>query len=185
MFRRSKSETVPPAPELAKEGGKGRATPTRREAEEAAKARAKGSKGSTKKLSSAQVRQGMKTGDERLLLARDQGPVRRFIRDYVDTKFSITELMIPILTITLILGYSGNAALLRAANGIMFGTLLVVAYDIFMLRRRIRREISTRFPDEPMKGHFHYAVVRLLQLRFLRRPKSQVKIGQTLPDTYR
>lgn len=185
MFRRTKSEAAPPEPEITKEGGKGRATPTRREAQEAAKARAKGTAAPAKKLSSAQVREGMKTGDERLLLARDQGPVRRFIRDYVDTRFSLTEMMIPILTITLILGYSGNPALLRAANGIMFGTLLVVAYDIVMLRRRIRREISTRFPDEPMKGHFHYAVVRLLQLRFLRRPKAQVKIGQTLPDTYR
>ena len=83
------------------------------------------------------------------------------------------------------MGYSGNESLLRASNGIMFGTLLVVVYDVLMLRRRVRREITERFPDEPMKGHLHYALVRLLQLRFLRRPKSQVKVGQALPETYR
>lgn len=185
MFRRAKTEPEDSTTAPTKAGGKGRATPTRREAEEAAKARAKGSTARTKKLTGAQVREGMKTGDDRLLLERDRGPVRRFIRDYVDSRFSITELMIPILTITLVMGYSGNESLLRASNGIMFGTLLVVVYDVIMLRRRVRREISQRFPDEPMKGHLHYALVRLLQLRFLRRPKSQVKVGQALPEHYR
>jgi Protein of unknown function (DUF3043) len=185
LFRRTKAQPDQAISGSTKEGGKGRPTPTRREAEEAARARAKGVQAPRKKLTSAQLREGMRTGDDRLLLARDRGPVRRFIRDYVDTRFSITELMIPILTVTLVLGYSNNATLLRAANGIMFGTLLVVVYDIVMLRRRIRREVSTRFPDEPLKGQVHYAVVRLLQMRFLRRPKPQVKIGQTLPDTYR
>lgn len=185
MFRRAKNEPEASTAAPTKPGGKGRATPTRREAEEAAKARASGSTGRAKKLTGAQVREGMKTGDDRLLLERDRGPVRRFIRDYVDSRFSITELMIPILTITLIMGYSGNESLLRASNGIMFGTLLVVIYDVVMLRRRVRREIGERFPDEPMKGHLHYALVRLLQLRFLRRPKSQVKVGQALPENYR
>jgi Protein of unknown function (DUF3043) len=184
LFRRSKTESAPAEPQPTKDGGKGRPTPTRKEAEEAAKLRAKGI-ASKKQLTGAQVREGMRTGDDRLLLERDRGPVRRFIRDYVDSRFSITELMIPILLVTLIMGYSNVDALLRAANGIMFGTLLVVAYDITMLRRRIRREVTERFPEESLKGVFHYAVVRLLQVRFLRRPKTQVKVGQALPDTYR
>ncbi len=185
MFRRSKSEAAQSTTAPTKEGGKGRPTPTRRDAQEAAKARAQGSQVKSKRLSGAQVREGMNTGDERLLLERDRGPVKRFIRDFVDSRFSITELMIPILLVTLILGYSNNEALLRAANGIMFGTLLVVVYDITMLRRRVRREVTARFPNESLKGTFHYAVVRLLQVRFLRRPKPQLKVGQTLPDTYR
>ncbi len=188
MFRRAKPEPQAPTAS-AKAGGKGRATPSRREAEEAAKARALRSQGraqgKNKKLSGAQVREGMRTGDDRLLLERDRGPVRRFIRDYVDSRFSITELMIPILIITLIMGYSGSEALLRASNGIMMGTLLVVVYDVLMLRRRVRREITERFPDEPLKGLTHYALVRLLQIRWLRRPRSQVKVGQALPDNYR
>ena len=31
----------------------------------------------------------MKTGDERYFLPRDKGPVRRFIRDFVDSRFSL------------------------------------------------------------------------------------------------
>ena len=45
--------------------------------------------------SSQQIRAAMKDGDERYFLARDQGPVRSFIRDYVDSRFSFVELMIP------------------------------------------------------------------------------------------
>ena len=54
------------------------------------------------------MRQAMRTGDDRYLPARDKGPVRRFIRDYVDSRFSFIELMIPLMLVVLILGYSGN-----------------------------------------------------------------------------
>ena len=51
----------------------------------------------------------MRTGDEKLPPARDKGPVRRFIRDFVDSRFCFVELMIPLLIVTMVLGYSGNA----------------------------------------------------------------------------
>ena len=55
------------------------------------------------------MRQAMKTGDERYLPARDRGPVRRFIRDFVDLRFSFIELMVPLLIVSMVLGYSGSA----------------------------------------------------------------------------
>ena len=57
----------------------------------------------------------MKAGDERYYLPRDKGPVRRFIRDFVDSRFSFIELMIPLLVVTMVLGYSGNARLRRGS----------------------------------------------------------------------
>ena len=39
--------------------------------------------------------------------------------------------------------------------------------------------------DEKLKGTTFYALTRALQLRFMRIPKSRVKLGQQLPDTYR
>ena len=41
----------------------------------------------------------MRTGDERYLPPRDKGPVKRFIRDFVDSRFSFIELMIPLLLV--------------------------------------------------------------------------------------
>ena len=193
MFRRTKSE--PTAPQaVTKPGGKGRPTPSRREAEAAAKARAKvprdrkeqaRAQRASRNESSKSVRAAMKAGDERYYLARDRGPVRRFIRDLVDSRFSFIELMIPLLIVTMVMGYSGNARLAGIGNTILMGTILLVLLDMVMLRMKLRRELTRRFPDEPLKGTTYYAVSRAMQMKFMRLPKSKVKIGQELPEHYR
>ena len=193
MFRRKPTEAAT-AEQQAKVGGKGRPTPTRKEAEAAARARAKVPR-TRKEMAqkqrgarvetSRQVRQAMKTGDERYLLPRDKGPVRRFVRDYVDHRFSFVELMIPILIVTMVLGYSGNQRLATIGNTLLFGMLLLVVVDSIMLRLRIRREVTRRFPEAPLKGLTYYALTRSLQMKFMRMPKAKVKIGQELPEHYR
>ncbi|MGH3306889.1 MAG: DUF3043 domain-containing protein [Nocardioides sp.] len=195
MFRRSKSEPdTQPAGTVEKEGGKGRPTPSRREAEAAARARAKVPR-TRKEIAKAQraarvessqrVRSAMKSGDERYFLARDKGPVRSFIRDFVDSRFSFIELMIPLLILTMVLGYSGNPTLASMGNTILLGTMLLVVVDLFFMRRRMRRELARRFPSESTKGTTYYAVMRSLQMKFMRLPKPKVKIGQQLPEHYR
>lgn len=195
MFRRSKPETVvSPEPVPTKAGGKGRPTPTRKEAEAAARARAKvprtrkevaRAQRQARAESSQQVRAAMKAGDERYYLPRDRGPVRRFVRDFVDTRFSIIELMIPLLIVTMVLGYSGNQRLAGIGNSVLFGTVLLVVLDMVFLRFRLRRELARRFPEESTKGTTYYAVTRAMQMKFMRLPKAQVKIGQELPEQYR
>jgi hypothetical protein len=195
LFRRSKSETVTSAePAVTKSGGKGRPTPTRREAEAAAKARAKAprtrkelaqAKRSMRSESSRTVRQAMREGDERYYPARDRGPVRRFVRDFVDSRFSLIELVIPLLLVTMILGYSGNATAQQWGNTMLLATIVLVLMDMVFLRFRLRRELGRRFPDEPHKGLTYYAITRALQMKFMRLPKAKVKIGQQLPDDYR
>ena len=127
----------------------------------------------------------MKAGDERYLLARDKGPVRRFIRDFVDSRFSIVELLIPLLLVTLVLGYTGVPNLVALSSTMMIAVLAVTVLDALMLRRRLRRALTERFPDEPLKGTTYYAVTRSMQMKFMRLPKPQVKVGQELPDRYR
>jgi hypothetical protein len=192
VFRRSKSEPTPTVPE--KVGGKGRPTPSRKEAEAAARARAKvprtrreqmAAQRSARGETSQRMREAMKTGDDRFLPARDRGPVRRFIRDYVDSRFSFIELMVPLLVLSMILSYSGSDGMIQLGNTVLLTTILVILVDIVMLRFRIRREMARRFPDEPTKGLTLYAALRSLQMKFLRLPKPQVKIGAKLPETYR
>jgi hypothetical protein len=194
LFRRSKSEATAPELTPAKVGGKGRPTPTRKEAEAAAKARAKTPR-TRKELAQAQrsartdssrkVRQAMKDGDERYFPARDRGPERRFLRDFVDSRFSLIELVIPLLLVTMLLGYSGNDGLARIGNTILMVTVLLVVMDMIFLRWRVRREFARRFPDATTKGVTYYALTRALQMKFMRLPKPQVKIGQQLPEHYR
>ena len=101
LWRKPKSEgTV--ASTTATGRGKGRPTPTRKEAEAAAKARARGTASGTSKQQRAQraamgarARQGMRNGEEKYLPERDKGPVRRFIRDWLDSRLSFLEFLLP------------------------------------------------------------------------------------------
>lgn len=194
MFRRSKTETADTAkPTVVKEGGKGRPTPTRREAQAAARARASAGKdkrsgGKAQRQRRAQqnarAREGMRNGDERFLPARDQGKVRRFVRDRVDSRINMAELLLPLLLVIMVLQYTGNPRLVGLSNGLWVATLLVVIGDTVILAWRIRRELGRRFPDESHRGAVFYGLVRALQLRFMRIPKPKVKLGQRLPDRY-
>ncbi|MDQ6524221.1 DUF3043 domain-containing protein [Nocardioides sp. LHD-245] len=194
MFKRTKSPATAEqtAPD-GKAGGKGRPTPTRKEAEAAAKARAKGPrdrKDASRRQrefraeESRKIRQGMKNGDERYFLPRDKGPVRRFIRDYVDRRFSIVEMVIPLMIIGLMLGYTGSSALAQASSMILLATVLFVVTDMILLRFRLRRELGRRFPGQSLKGTTYYALTRSMQMKFMRLPKARVKIGQPLPEDY-
>ena len=194
MFRRTKTESSATETPPAKQEGKGRPTPSRKEAEAAARARAKAPRTRREQAaaqrrkraeSSQRMRQAMKTGDERYYMPRDKGPVRRFVRDFVDARFSFIELIMPVMLVTLILGYSGNARLAGISNTILLGMVLLVIIDVVSLRLRLRRELARRFPEESPKGTTWYAVSRAMQMRFMRLPKPQVKIGTRLPDRYR
>ena len=190
MFRRTKSAPEPAtaatAPVTPKPGGKGRPTPTRREAEAAARARAKAArnpkaaKGQGRALraeKSQEIRAGMKRGDEKYLLPRDRGPVRRFVRDYVDSRLNMAEFAMPMLIVSLVAQMVGA---LQLGVGLMNATVLVVILDGVWLRFRLRRQLVARFGKEHLKGTTFYALMRALQMRFMRVPKAQVRIGQEL-----
>jgi hypothetical protein len=200
LFRRPKSESgtsadlpVEDAQSAARK--KGRPTPSRREAEAANKAKAKVPR-TRKEMAAARrlaradsgtkVRKAMRSGDEQYLPARDKGPVRRFVRDYVDASFWILELMLPAMVVFLIFGYSGSTTLATYANLALPALLLMIIIEAVRLRGRLRKELARRFPDEPnaTKGATMYAVMRALQVRFLRQPKPQVKMGAALPERY-
>lgn len=192
MFRRTKpaeNETAPPP----KPGGKGRPTPSRKEAEAAARARAKGARNRKEAARLARqrraqetekMRQALRTGDERHLPARDRGPVRSFVRDRVDARLSMAELLLPALIAIMVLTYSSNPALNRFGQSLWMVTILLVTVDTLLLVFRLKRDLKKRFPDESHRGAVFYGVLRATQLRFLRLPKSKVKIGQKLPERY-
>ena len=206
LFRRSETTesptTVSPgatSTETAEERAartapKGRPTPTRKEAEAAARARARtprtrkelaAAKRRTRAEESRRVRTAMKTGDEKHMLPRDRGPERRLVRDLVDSRFSFLEVVLPIVLVTTVLTYSGNPSLVSLGSSLMLGVLVLILVEVVNLRFRLRRELERRFPGEAHKGTTWYAVSRSIQMRFMRLPKTQVKISQKLPEHYR
>jgi Flp pilus assembly protein TadB len=180
------------------EARKGRPTPSRKEAEAARKKQmktpmtrkeqAKRDRAAREEIRIRQ-REALKTGDERHLPLREQGPVRRFCRDYVDRRRNFAEYLLPFLIILLVLfAVAGNisdsaTAILTAFvyPFLILGTLI----DEVVMVRGLRKELKARFGADAVKGSSTYAVLRSTQLRRFRLPKPQVKRGETLSATYR
>jgi hypothetical protein len=187
VFRRTSKDAAPPTDLIAKgPGAKGRPTPTRKEAEAARRERASSGmdKKAAKKLlrerraeSNSKVREGMRSGDERYLPKRDQGPVKRFIRNYIDARVSIAEFLMPLLVVIMVLQYSGSSGMVKFSSTLWAVTLLGVALDTVWLLMRLRRAVRAKFPDESLKGTTLYTLMRAIQVRPLRMPKPKVKIG--------
>ncbi len=185
MFGRTEKNQTPAAPTEAS-AGKGRPTPSRKEAEAAARDRARASvdkKAASKVLrdkrteANRRMREGMKAGEEKFLPARDQGPVKRFVRDWVDARLTFMEFLLPVLLLILVLAQVGNDGVRSAANMLQLASMLLLVTDTLLLRVRLKKALKAKFPDENLKGAMMYAFIRTLQLRFMRLPKPNVKFG--------
>jgi hypothetical protein len=194
LFRRKSEPVGPTVTATPKPDGKGRPTPTRKEAEAAAKARAKAPRDrraaaaaqrAARAEGSAKMRQALRTGDDRYLPTRDKGPVRRFVRDFVDTKISFAEFALPLVVIFFIPTFVASTDVMRIMNNIMTVMIVVVAINLVVLRLQLRRQLARRFPGVPTRGLTWYMCSRALQLRWIRAPRAQRRIGEQLPDTYR
>ena len=187
MFNRTRkaADPVVEVPEKGP-GAKGRPTPTRKEAQAAARERSRTvlDKKTAQKVQrsrraeqNSKVREAMRTGDERYLPQRDKGPVRRFIRNFIDARITVVEFLLPVLLVIWVMQASGNSSFVKISTALWTTTILVVAVDTIWLMIRIRRAIRREFPEESLKGTTVYTLMRVVQIRPLRQPKPQVKIG--------
>lgn len=179
--------------------GKGRPTPSRKEAEQARKQRMKAPRTRRQQMQAQRQRQSearkdwrerMKSGDESAMLKRDQGPVRAFARDYVDRRFSFIEFLLPIFVVILLLGFIGPTLFGSAERANAFSSTLLLATTIMLIFEStvlsvgVKRQAKRRFPDERRKWLGLYTVMRASQLRVLRIPRPRIGRGQPHPNDY-
>ena len=170
---------------------KGRPTPSRKEAEANRKAALTGSAkpGASKKeqrlaerekmrLEREKAREGMARGDERYLPERDKGPVRKFARDFVDSKRTFAEYFVPVAVVVLLLGIVPNPALQSFVVLMWIVVLVVVGMNTTILLVRMNKALKAKWPKkEDRKGVTLYGTMRVLQIRRLRLPPPSVKPG--------
>ena len=166
-------------------GGKGRATPSRREREAANRRpivvadRKEARKVSRSRLAETRERAriGLANGEERYLPARDKGPQRRFARDFVDSQWTVGEFLIPVFVlffvVTLVL--PGATWLFFPLYGYLALTIIDGLIRAAMIRRRLAQQLGDRAKVE--RGLNLYVVMRAAQFRNLRVPKPQVRRG--------
>ena len=176
--------------------GKGRATPSRKEREAANKrplvakrTKTKITKEDRRKRANERLvaRQGYEAGDERYMPARDKGAQRRFVRDFVDARYTVGEFMIPLMFAVIIATFlpqysatDGSGATLQLTVLIaMYGFFVIAVIDALIFSRKLIRLMSNKFGASNIeKVHRWYASTRAFQFRPLRVPKPQVTRGE-------
>lgn len=166
---------------------KGRPTPKRKDAQASTKvsslapastkAEKKRAKGAAR-VARMNHRAAYLRGDEAALPLRDRGPEKKFVRNFIDSRRSIGEYFLPIIGIVLLLSLIPISIFAVAGIAIMYSVLLVSIVDGFILSRKIKAEVTQRFPDKSTKGLGLYGWLRSTQMRRMRAPKPQVKAGQ-------
>jgi len=119
-------------------------------------------------------------GEESALPIRDRGPVRRFVRDYVDSRRNVGEYFLPAVFTVLVLSVVHNKFISLIAILFMYVAMLYTVLSGVFMTRRIRKVVAAKFPDEPTKGLGMYGWLRSTQMRRMRAPAPQVKRGDAV-----
>ena len=162
---------------------KGKPTPKRKEAQAklkvsslspAASKEAKKALKAQARVRRLEARAAYMRGEESALPVKDKGPARRFVRNYVDERKSVTEYFLVFIMFILFLTVIPSPAVQLGAIALMYSAMIWVAIDGFLLSRRVKKLVAEKFPDQPTKGLGLYGWMRSTQLRRLRAPSPQV-----------
>ncbi|MCU1592271.1 MAG: putative integral rane protein [Frankiales bacterium] len=124
------------------------------------------------------IKAGTRSGDERAMLGRDQGPVRRLVRDLVDSRRHIGVFLLPATVLPLIADLSSSRQVRALAVSIWLTAVLLTVFDMIIMGVLVRRRVRAEFPGETKtRGHVVYGVVRTAQFRRFRLPPPRVSPG--------
>jgi hypothetical protein len=125
-----------------------------------------------------QRRERMMAGEEAYLLPRDQGPIRRYARDIVDSRRNVLGLFMPsaLLLLFIMLAMPRVQILISPA---MLLLMLIMFVDAIFLARKVNKAVDAKFPENT-ETHFKigmYAASRASQMRRMRAPRPAVSLG--------
>jgi hypothetical protein len=129
----------------------------------------------------ADRRERMMAGDERYLLARDKGPVRRYVRDVVDSRRNVLGLFMPSALGLLFIMFAVPQLQLFISPA-MLVLMALMMLDGLILGRKVARRVDEKFPDN-IESRWKlglYAASRASQMRRMRTPRPQVKHGSSV-----
>jgi hypothetical protein len=183
------------ADQPAKTAGKGRPTPKRSEVERARRQpytppptdRKAGASQQRERRRAEQQRRmdAMRRGEEWAIPAKDRGPVRALVRDYVDSrKFIISEYILfcvfGLIFVIFALGSTRKSSDSSLVLYIELAIVAVIALEGLYYGMGATRLVKRRLPGESTRGITWYVTKRSLRLRASRIPPARVKRGAAI-----
>ena len=183
--------TTPQQQPVTPKTGKGRPTPARKQQEMLRKKPVVGNKRPEAKRAAkkvlnaerAKAREGLANGEDRYLTVRNRGPQRRLARDVVDSRFTIGELVLPMLFLVIIVSSIRpddpqlDLTIQLGTLIAMWGLFVLIGVDGYIIGKKALKVVEARYPGKGEKGLRWYAAMRSIQMRGMRLPKPQVKRG--------
>ncbi len=126
-------------------------------------------------------RERMMAGDEAYLLPRDQGPIRRYVRDVVDSRRNVLGMFMP-STLALMFVMFAVPQLQLYISPAMLAITAIMGVDGVILGRKVSRLVDAKFPSntESRWKLGLYAAGRASQIRRMRTPRPQVERGASV-----
>ncbi|MDT7794017.1 MAG: hypothetical protein QOD59_3453 [Mycobacterium sp.] len=133
----------------------------------------------TRRADMSDRREKMMAGEDAYLLPRDKGPVRRLVRDIVDSRRNVLGLFMPSALGLIFVMLALPPQLQQGVSFAMPVLLLIMAIDGFIVGRKANRLVDEKFPNNTESGWKLglYATSRASQLRRMRAPRPQVNRG--------
>lgn len=131
----------------------------------------------------AERRERMMAGEDAYLLPRDQGPVRRYVRNVVDSRRNLLGLFMPsALGLIFVMLAVPSVQVQQLLSPAMLVLVFIMVIDGFVLGRKVNRLVDEKFPDNTETGWKlgFYAASRASQLRRMRAPRPLVERGASV-----
>ncbi len=127
-------------------------------------------------------RERMMAGEDDYLLPRDKGPLRRYVRDVVDSRRNLLGLFMPAAVALILISFASPPKVGLLVSPAMLVLVLIMVIDGFFLGRKINKLVDKKFPEHTESGWRlgFYAASRASQLRRMRTPRPQVERGANI-----
>ncbi|MCF4006252.1 DUF3043 domain-containing protein [Corynebacterium uropygiale] len=123
----------------------------------------------------------MDAGDERYLLDRDKGEERRYVRDWIDARRFLNNLVMPfaLVLLVILLISQWQPVFANIASLVCLVVIIVLAIEAVITGRRVNNAVRAKFPGSTAPGFSlgFYAYSRMTQPRKWRTPRPRVEIG--------
>lgn len=112
----------------------------------------------------------------------ERSPERQLLRDFVDTRWTVAEFMMPamILIMALMIVVMADPILSFYVAMSLWGLFLLMIINIFVMWRSFKKLLAERVPGARTKGLLMYMINRAMMLRRFRRPRPRIKRGEAI-----
>lgn len=112
----------------------------------------------------------------------EKSPERQLVRDYVDTRWTVAEFMLPamILVMAAVMVTMNNVVLSSWISMSLWVLLGLVIINVGIMWRGFKKLLAERHPDAPTRGLLVYMFNRSLMIRRFRQPSPRINRGDPI-----